>query len=225
MVVESHNVLSKDDLILLYRSPWLSRDLPHGFQARIIFDIALVTAMRPTAMATMQVRQVKKIMIEGENVWTITGVVGSRLGASKTSVGGWNADSDRPNKVFNWDRDGFDVILNVYKDIDDYINVRASIDSGSDRLFLAINLNGKKMMDFFKRQHLGHKMFSQIIKEVCRNAGVAGTGFANSMTAYGLRGTVVTQLFELGCADAAVAMRTGQRDLRYFKNYHIMIDY
>ena len=65
---ESHNVLSKDDLLLLYGSPLLSRDTLKSFQARLVFDVALITAMRPTALVNLTVSQFRNITLRGENV-------------------------------------------------------------------------------------------------------------------------------------------------------------
>lgn len=59
---ESHNVLSHAnphaDLEILYSSQLLSREPPNGFQARLIFNLTLLTAM-PTALARREKPDVK----------------------------------------------------------------------------------------------------------------------------------------------------------------------
>lgn len=220
VVAESHNVLSKEDVIKLYESPLLDRDTPLGFQARLVFSVALITAMRPSALVHLTVGQVQKITCGGEQVWKICGVIGSRVGASKTATGGWKAVQDKPQEVCVWNRTCLGGKLNLFEDLEDYMRIRNSLDCGSDRFFLAANARATTFENFFKRQHLGRNAFARIVGSICRKEGITGTGVKQGMTLHGLRGSVVTLLFEDGQNDVNVAMRTGHRDLSSLKNYH-----
>ena len=82
IVAESHNVHSKEDVLKLYESSLLDRSTPLGFQARLVFGIALITAMRPCALVHLTIGQVQKITCRAEGVWKICGVLGSRVGAA-----------------------------------------------------------------------------------------------------------------------------------------------
>ena len=55
--VISHNVLSRDELIHLYRSESLSKNTPKRFLTRLVFTVGILTALRPVAIATLSVSQ------------------------------------------------------------------------------------------------------------------------------------------------------------------------
>ena len=61
--VVSHNVLSRYDLGKLYKSASLSRDSPKGLQARVIFTVGILTAIRTSALASLKVSQFKRVMV------------------------------------------------------------------------------------------------------------------------------------------------------------------
>jgi len=125
--VVSHNVLSRQDLLQLYRSESLSKETPKGFQTRLIFTIGVLTAMRPTALASLTLSQFKKIKIGDEVVWVITGAVGSDCGASKTAKGGWSAIGGKIPEVCIWNEDYDDGNINFFKDIEEYMSLRSSL--------------------------------------------------------------------------------------------------
>ena len=216
---ESHNVLSHEDLEKLYKSPDLARDKPKSFLARLVFDVALVTALRPSALVHLCTTQFTKLKLRGEMVWRIRQAVGSRSGSSKTSAGGWKFAGEKPVETFVWDRPALGGILNVFEDIDDYMSVRVNMSVGSDRFFLGYKASGVTMSNFFKNQHLVRNTFSKLVRDVCASNGISGTGSKKGMTTHGLRGTVTTLLVEAGHSDSAIAMRTGHRDPKSLKKY------
>lgn len=135
---QSNNVLSKTDLCKLFTSSSLSRATPYSFQTRLIFGIAVVTAMRPTELYTLTMGQFKKTKLNGKHVWQTKSVIGSQQGASKTFNGGFRAAGDKPTTVCVWNRDLVDGNLNVYKDSDEYISARLNLETGTER-FLQCN--------------------------------------------------------------------------------------
>lgn len=62
---ESHNALSKEDVTKLYDSSLLDPATPHGFQARLMFSIALISTMRPYALVNLTLGQVQEIACSG----------------------------------------------------------------------------------------------------------------------------------------------------------------
>lgn len=119
-----HNVLSRTELVTLYKSASLSLQTPKGFQNCVIFTIGIVTAMRPTAMAFLKRHQFQKIRLDDDWVWKITGTVGSTSGSSKTSSGGWKSIGENPVEVCVWNEAYENGTINVFKIIDDYIRLR-----------------------------------------------------------------------------------------------------
>lgn len=96
----SHNNLSKKDLERLYRSEYLNKETPSGYQALLVFYIGLLTAFRPTTLATLSISQFQKMKLKSEWVWKITGMVGPSLGASKTSAFGFAAIGQKAVEIF-----------------------------------------------------------------------------------------------------------------------------
>lgn len=217
--IQSHNVLSREDLKILYASPSLSRTTPRGFQTRLIFNITLLTAMRPGALVALTIGQFQKMVMEGEEVWEIRGVIGSISGSSKTTQGGWKSINDKPTEVCVWNQDDLDGELNMYKDIDEYMEIRKNLECNTDRFFLGANLKAVTFSRFFKSSPLGRNTFAKLVKDACESQGVKGTGLKEGMSTHGLRGTAATLLFESGHADSSVALRTGLRDPRSLKSY------
>ena len=135
MRTNSHNTLSTEDLRLFYGSQHLSIDTPQSFLARPVFSMALITAMRPTALVELTTEQVTKERRDGEDLWVITAAVRSRVGASKTNPGGYNAVRDKPPQSFVWKRVALDGLVNLYQDLEEYMEIRKAIVMSSNRFF------------------------------------------------------------------------------------------
>ena len=79
-VRKQHNVLSVEDLKKLYCSPELSGTTPRSFQCRLIFGVALLTAMRPCELAFLKMSQFRKQRLNGSDTWVIKGIIGDSNG-------------------------------------------------------------------------------------------------------------------------------------------------
>lgn len=134
---ESHNVLSQDHLEKLYESAKLYSDKPkpNSFPARLVFDIALVTAIRPSALVNLTTTQFSDLKLPGEMVWWIRQGVRSRSVFSKTSAGGWKFAGEKPVETFVWNRSARGGILNVFADIDDFMSVRMHMSVRRNQFF------------------------------------------------------------------------------------------
>lgn len=216
---QHHNVLTREDLLKLFNSPSLSRDSPSGFQNRLVFTVGILTAMRPTALATLKLSQFQKIRLGDDTVWKITGCVGSTSGSSKTAGGGWKAIGQSPTEVCIWNEDYADGSINFYKDIDEYMSIRESVAPTLDRFFLGIHGRATCRNKFFKGQAMGKNLFLRVVKHCCSDEGINGSGTKSWVTTHGLRGTLATLLFQAGHADSSVSLRTGHRDPRSLKSY------
>ena len=216
---ESHNVLSQEDLKKLYKSSELARDKAKSFPARLVFDVALVTALRPSTLVHLTTTHFTQLKLRGEMVWRIRQAVGSRSSSSKTNAGGQKIAGEKPVETLVWDPPALGGIINIFEDIDDYMSVRMHMLVVSDIFFLDYKASGATMSNFFKNQHLGRDTFSKIEKDMCASNGIFGTGSKKGMTTHGLPGTVTTLLVETGHSDSAIAMRTGHRDPKFLKNY------
>ena len=97
-----------------------------------------MTFFRPTALAELTIGQVMKEKRDGEMVWVVTGAVRSRVGASKTNPGGLAAVREKPPQIFVWNRVALDGVVNVYQDIEDYMQMGRSMDATTNRFFLVL---------------------------------------------------------------------------------------
>lgn len=79
---QNHNVISREDSLKLFQSPFLWRDSPCGYQNFQIFTISILTAMRPSVLAFIRMSQFQKLNMGFNVVFTVSGVVGIQQGAS-----------------------------------------------------------------------------------------------------------------------------------------------
>lgn len=97
--MRSHDVLTAEDVSFLYRSSSLSRETPKTFLTRLIFNVALITAMRPSSLWQLRMSQFERRRVNGEIAWVITGTMGSRDGVSKTERSVSKAVNDKPVQI------------------------------------------------------------------------------------------------------------------------------
>lgn len=62
---KSHKVLSCGDMKILYYSSGLENNMPKGFQPRMIFNLALLTGVRPTELHSIEVDQFQEVDAKG----------------------------------------------------------------------------------------------------------------------------------------------------------------
>lgn len=225
VVPVSHNVLSKKDVEKLYLSPSLSIDSPRTFLTRIILHVSLLTACRPTSLATMKISQWREARNNDEDVLVYTSVMGCRDGSTKTEKGGIRAIGQSPTTFYLWKSTALGGKLCVYDDILDYIKIRNSLQPATDRFFLQPNdratLSSRRT--FFTRQHVGKNSFMNFIKIACDAEGVCGEGMKDLITNHSTRGTVVSSLCRTSHANSSIKMRSGHRTDETLKRYQNLL--
>lgn len=65
-----------------------------------------------------------------------------------------------------------------------------------------------------------HRLPSTYERQVFDSENVTREGVCDEMGLHGIRGTVITSLFEAGNSESSVALRSGHRDKRSFEAYH-----
>lgn len=220
LVTKSHNVMSVNDIKKLYSSDKLSTEHSKGMQARTVFNIALVTGMRPGEITNLKLSQLQKICIDGENAWRMTSVIGCRRGRSKNRKGGLKAVKQKPTEIIIFDETYYGSI-NVFQDLCEYLKLRLELKSPSDRLLHGVwkDRNDLDKQKWLRTQPLGRNHIAEIIKETCKELDICGTGSREHITRHGLRGTVATVLLDSGEEDVGVALRTGHLSLESLKWY------
>lgn len=218
----SHNVFCKDDIIQLYNSNSLSTNHAQGFLTRTVFSIGLTTGFRPTALGMIEIGQFQKVKIRGEDVWKIKGTVGSLTGTSKTHRGGWNSLGEKPHEVVVFNEPSrADPNINFYKDIEHYMDLRMKVDTDSPRFFMGVSHpDCTDKYRFLKKHPVGKNHFRTLVKKACLKENIAGDGEKGWVGTHGLRGSLVTSLFEEGHADSSVTQRTGHRRVESLRRYH-----
>lgn len=154
---KSHNVLSREDLMQLYNSTALLKNTPKGFQTRMIFNIGLLTGVRPTELHSIEVTQFQSINLRGESVLKYTGMIGNEDGGSKTARGGWGSIGRRPQEVCVYNESYCNSTLNLYADITQYISIISKFNQKTTKFFLQVNPNATDINNF-----LNHKTWGKI---------------------------------------------------------------
>lgn len=176
---------SEADLVKLFGSPSLSRDRARSFQSRLVMEIVLVTALSPCALVQLRTSHFEKVKSADIDAWRFRGPVGHRTDTLRS-----NAESfgQKTMEIIIPNRPSLNGQLNIYQDIDDYMKIRSSLDVGTDRFFLAINMRGNRFEEFFKRQHLGRNSFTRIIADVCKAEGILDVKAKNLLASQDLLG-------------------------------------
>lgn len=107
----------------LNKPPELSGTILRSLQCRLIFHVALATAMRPTELAKTETKQFQNCRIDGENVWVIIGLIGCTDSNCKNARCGVLQVNKVPKEIVIRNRYHFDGTINVFQDIDRYISV------------------------------------------------------------------------------------------------------
>lgn len=154
MHTEHHNVLYREVLHSLYYSPYLSQKNLRGFQNRINFTVGILTAVRPKAMNHLKMSQFAKVRMISEDVWRIKASVGAGDGSSKTASDGWSVIGYNPSEVFVWNETYGDGSINVFEEIDSYMNLRQTISSKIDKCFWVLTEISLLQQNVLRPSHL-----------------------------------------------------------------------
>lgn len=207
----------------LYNSLDLREKNPRSFQCRlIIFRIPLATAMRPTELSMLETTQFQMRCVDGENAWIITGMIGCTDGTCKNARGGVIKFNETPKEIIIRIRDQFDGSINVFTDIDKYIQVRQNIKMkpcNNTRFFAIINGNTSRVEEFFKAMVIGPKKLWKIIQDAAEANGIIGLGLNDHIVTLSIRGSVTSIFIEAGVPDSAISKQTEYRCLEYICSY------
>eukprot|EP00171_Calliarthron_tuberculosum_P022929 IDg22929t1 len=131
-ISRAHNVLSLEDLRVIFTHLGSVKYTPEGYRDRLVFAVGLATGLRPTALHTLTMIRFERRLSKARNATVFYEKLGGNRGESKTVRGGLrNVGIQQvtipvPNRV---------VLsgLNIYAIIDEYIAIRRSLDFDSHR--------------------------------------------------------------------------------------------
>jgi len=115
-----------------------------------------------------------------------------------------------------------DGTLNVFEEIDEYIELRNKMEKQNPRFFLQASRRNPillQLTEFFNDQPIGVSSFRNLVKNVCIAENVRGNGVHDYVTNHRLRGTMTSLLLDAGFSDTTVSMRTGHRNNDSLKSY------
>lgn len=98
--------------------------------------------MRPTEVHLLLLSQVRRKKPGNKYVFVISVIIGSTLDEPKNIKAGWNAVKLNPKEITVFGNYEISELLNIYKDIDEYLSVRENIimrDDNKRRFSAAIN--------------------------------------------------------------------------------------
>lgn len=154
--------------------------------------------------------------------------IGGLQGQNKTSKGGWDYVGVKPKTVYVWDQDLLGGEVNVFKDIEFYLECVAHTRKPEDRFFGSVNyykFDMEENEEWFLKINLGHNSYVSYMLEACNSLNIIGLGDRDSMKRYGLRATVITQLFDCGNSDTTVLLLSDHRCLKGMKNIKISTEF
>lgn len=196
--IRSRNTLSKGDIKKLYSSDVLSKQTPRGFITRIIFGLALMTPFRKSEIWALRMKDVTIRVQQGEKVWRLVACHGASGGASTTQTGGWALVNYRPKEAYIRNSEHLDGLVNVFKDLEEYVDLVSTVRGPEDHLLAAVNYTAIERCKFFKRGNLGIHSIAKYVKEACEVLGIVGEGVNDHVTVDGLREIVLSNLSESG---------------------------
>ena len=220
-----HNVLCVEDVALILDSEHCNPLNADGYRNRLLFIVGLSIGARTSELHMLKCTQFKRDKVDGNDVLVYHPVIGSTLGTSKNRRGGIRAAKEVPQRIPIFNASLCGGRLNAYAFITQYLQHRADAGISSDRFFLGTR-KAKKVhpTTFFKDQPIGRNTFTKLVRDICNELGVRGVGLSDAMSTHGLRSTMITLLMTAGFSDAAVALRTGHRDLNSLKSYHNLLN-
>lgn len=139
----------------------------------------------------LKLSQIKREKRGVEDVFVIRRIVGSVDGQFKNSKGGWNSVTFKPNQINVFKRNEMNGILNIYKEIYDYLSFRNKIVMNVDdnSIFCRRATSFDKC---FKEQPLGEPNIGDIIKYACCQTDIVGIGPHDGITTHSLCGEDMT---------------------------------
>ena len=222
MTRKPHNILSEKDVRTLFTSPELDGRTPRSFQCRLMYGVAMLTAMRTKELSSLKVSQFRKTEIEGVRAYIVKGVMGGVGGNCKNSKGGLRQINETPKEVPIFDFDELDGILNVYKDVEKYLSVRENMDvppKCEDRFFLGINGQASRFEDFFRRSPVSVHQVRRVIQKAAEANGIVGLGDHDHIVFHCICKTTTQRCVDGGFADSAITKRTGHRCIESLRSY------
>lgn len=85
--------------------------------------------------------------------------------------------------------------------------------------FCAVNYFAKSKASVFSNNNFGRQHIFHYLDDFCSQSGISGANVQDTVTAHVLRGTFITELFELGPAPTAVALSNEHRSLKSLESY------
>lgn len=126
------------------------------------------------------------------------------------------------NEIAMWDFNILGGAINLYKVIDEYIQLHRRLMFGTERFFLRTKPEAVSKDTFFIAAPLGKNSFNGKIRAACQIAGLSGDGFICNITVHTLRVTMIQWLLNANHTERVIAKRTGHKDLKSLKSYNTL---
>jgi len=215
------NTLSKENVFTILNSFTCNPNHADGFLNRLILVVGIALGVRPTEMVHMTMDQFKIDMkLRDMDVILYEGKVGAIDGTAKGNRGGIRNLGYKTKVITVWNNPAEDCIVNVYKLLYKYIDLRRRKQWKTSRFWLQTVKDATTFDNFFKPQHLGRDSFSKRVRNMGTLNGIKGEGVLEGITRHSLRATMIQFLLDAGHSEAAIAKRTGHRDINSIKSYN-----
>lgn len=181
---------------------------------RLIFSFVRTCAFRPVEIHALKIDEASFVEIDGEEVFRSVKRIGSCEGESKNWHGGFHDAAQKPKDTFVWRQKLFDRQICALDNVKLYHNVVSKLRKNHQNIFCAVNYFFKSADKDFQNPNLEREQIFRYVSNGCESCEISVSGVRETMTAHGLRRTVIGRIFECGHAPSAVALRTGHRFLK-----------
>lgn len=217
-----HNTIPFKEMKKLLAHDVCSMETACGYLNRLVFTMGLMIGLRPTALSNITLDQLQLSEKDGRPIIYFMEKVGGRDGTGKTKQGGIKFIKRSPQPIPIYNIEFMDGLINPFRLIVDYLKLRCSMGPFSNRFFLQVanKTVGKKRTQWFKKSPIGKNSFSEILKTMCREAGIRGDGLHDHLTNHSLRSSMINRLIETGHADSATVLRSNHASIDTLTRYH-----
>ena len=167
-------------------------------------------------------RTVHQKKLNGDNVYMVRCKMEAIDGTCKNSKGGYKQIRDQPKQIPIFYIDQMDGLLNVYKNIEKYLEVCQNLvlaPSINKRFFTGINGMASRFNDFFKRSAVSCHQIRKIVQAAATKNNVTGFEENDCIVTHSLRGTATQMLVDAGIPDTSIVKRTRHRSLESIRDY------
>lgn len=143
-VLESHNVLSLEDVFTIFKHLNSIARTPHGYRNRLVLSVGLASGFRSSELYSLTLENVAHRSVRGTKCIVFRSTMGGVDGDSKTERGGCAAVSKKPREFLVANEMLLGGSINFYAIIKEYLDFRVTCEDMSNQFFSWCSVGGRQ---------------------------------------------------------------------------------